>query len=155
MASRVTVRTKPIAFPRRVDVRVGILEPGDEHEGGMTVGELAEIHEFGLGDVPDRAPIRSFFDLTKADLVGIASKQFEIAARGRADLPAFTLAAERVAVKAAAGLRNHIAFGNLEPDLAESTKKSKERRGIKPPWVPLIETGVLRNHYIGDAEVTP
>jgi hypothetical protein len=154
MASRVTVRTKPIAFPRRVDVRVGILEPGDEHEGGMTVGELAEIHEFGLGNVPPRAPIRVFFDEKNGEIVDAASKQFEAAARGRADLPAFTLAAERVAVKAAAVLRNTVVEG-LEPDLADSTKRRKVARGIKPPWVPLIETGVLRNHYIGDAEVTP
>lgn len=154
MASRVTVRTKPIAFPRRVDVRVGILEPGEEHEGGMTVGELAEIHEFGKGNVPPRAPIRVFFDEKRGEIVDAATKQFDLAARGRADLPAFTLAAERVAVKAAAVLRNTIVEG-LEPDLAESTKKRKTARGIKEPWVPLIETGVLRNSYIGDAGVTP
>jgi hypothetical protein len=154
MASRVTVKAKPLAFPSKVEVRVGILEPGAEHEGGMTVGELAEVHEFGLGNVPARAPIRSFFDEKSTSIVDVAAKQFEGAARGHADLPAFKLAAERVAVKAAAELRNTIVEG-LEPDLADSTKRSKVARGIKPPWIPLIETGVLRNSYVGDAEVTP
>jgi hypothetical protein len=154
MSSRVTVKTKPVAFPRTVEVRVGILEPGAEHDGGMSVGELAEVHEFGLGNVPARSPIRTFFDERSASIVDVAAKQFEIAARGRADLPAFTLAAERVAVKAAAELRNTIVEG-LEPDLAESTKERKRARKIKEPWVPLIETGVLRNHYVGDAEVNP
>lgn len=154
MTSRVTVKTKPIAFPRKIDVRVGILEPGEEHDGGMTVGELAEIHEFGLGNVPARSPIRTFFDEGSAKIVDVARQQFEIAAKGRADLTSFEIAAGRVAVKAAAEIRNRITEG-LEPDLADSTKARKRSRKIKEPWIPLIETGVLRNSYVGDSEVTP
>jgi hypothetical protein len=150
MVSRVTVKTKKVAYPRQVEIRVGILEPGDSHEGGMTVGELAEIHEYGGGNVPARAPIRVFADTQGAEIRSIATAEFRVAK----DLTGFERAAARVAVKAGAQLRNTITEG-LEPDLAESTKQRKRAKGYQPPYTPLVETGVLRNSYVGDSKVTP
>jgi hypothetical protein len=150
MANRVTIKTKRVAYPRRAEIRVGILEPGDSHEGGMTVGELAEKHEYGDGNVPARAPIRVFADTRGAEIRRIALNEF----RAAKDLAGFERAAARVAVKAGAELRNTITEG-LEPDIAESTARRKEARGYPPPHTPLIETGVLRNSYVGDSKVTP
>ena len=152
--STVTVKTKQIQYPKKVEIRVGILEPGASHGDGMTVGELAEVHEYGLGNVPARAPIRAFHDTKSEQIKRQAMQQFEAAARGRGDVPAFQRAAELVAVKAAAELRNTITEG-LEPPIAESTEKRKIAKGFSPPFTPLVETGVLRNSYAGDAKVTP
>lgn len=153
MASTVRVKTKPIRYPRKATIRAGILEPGDEHEGGLTVGELATIHEYGLGAVPARAPIRTTFDLGGKDFQKIAKQQFELAAK-QGSIASFRRAAGLLAEKAAAGIKNTISFGNLEP-LAESTVERKIKRGLVPPFTPLVETGVLRNHYTGDSKVTP
>jgi hypothetical protein len=152
MSSRVTVKTKKIAIPSKVEVRVGILEPGASHDGGMTVGELAEIHEFGGGNVPARAPIRSSIDNANGADVKLASTLFDQAEQSERGLPAFEQAAGLFAVKQAAAIRNNLP--NLEP-IADSTAKRKEAKGYPPPHTPLIETGVLKNSYVGDAKVTP
>lgn len=154
MPSQVTVKTKRPKYPKRVEVRVGILEPGTAHEGGMTVGELAEIHEFGAGHVPARAPIRVFYDTKGEQIRTLATQQFQAAAAGAGDTAAFQCAADLVAVKAAAEIKNTISEG-LKPGLAESTEKSKAARGISPPYTPLIETGVLKSSYDAVATVTP
>lgn len=139
-------------FPSEAVVRVGILEtgdhpPGEGHEGGLTIGELAEIHEFGAGPVPARAPIRVAFDTQQNEIRALALNEFQAAAK----TGQFQRAADRVAVKAAAGVRNVISEG-LEP-ISESTARRKEARGYPPPHTPLVETGVLRSAYVGDAEV--
>ena len=118
----------------------------------MTVGELAEIHEFGGGDVPARAPIRSTFDNANGEDRKLAMQLFQAAAKSGRGLPAFEQAAGLFAMQSAAAIRNNLP--NLEP-IATSTAKRKEARGYPPPHTPLVETGVLKNSYVGDAEVKP
>lgn len=52
-------------------VKVGLRDAGpggDAHgEGGLTVAELGSIHEFGLGDQPERSFIRATFDTKQKD----------------------------------------------------------------------------------------
>jgi len=150
MPSAVTVKTNKPKWPKKATIRVGCLQPGAAHppEAGtkgrpITVGELFAIHEFGLGDQHERSMIRAGFDEMHEQIEAIALEQMQIDP---------VLGAERTAIKAAAMFRNRVAAG-LRPGLAERTIKSKERRGIKPPYKPLIETGVLRSSIVGDAEV--
>jgi hypothetical protein len=151
MPSTVTVKTTQPKWPKKATIRVGCLgpdqyhppEPGTKQKGGITIKGLFETHEFGLGNVPERSMIRAGFDELHEQIEAIALEQMQIDP---------LLGAERTAIKAAAMFRNRVAAG-LQPDLAGSTIKSKERRGIKPPYKPLIETGVLRSSIVGDAEV--
>jgi hypothetical protein len=154
MASTVTVKAKPAKWPKRVDIRVGILEPEAPHapapgtkQGPITIGGLAETHEFGLGNVPERSFIRAGF----YELQG----EIRIIAREQMTGPAGPIVgAKRTAVKAAALFRNRMTDG-IEPDLADVTKRRKEARKIKPPWKPLIETSALKSSIVGDVEVVP
>lgn len=146
MASRVVVKATKPKYPKRVTIRVGILDGDAPHEdAGITIGELAATHEFGLGNVPERSFIRAGFDEYEQQIRSIAVEQM-------AGPAGVAVGAELTAVKAAALFRNRITDG-LSPDLAESTKRRKEARGIKPPYRPLIETGVLRSSIVGDVEV--
>ena len=149
MPSTVNVKTSKPKWPKRATIRVGCLQPDVYHpvaegeKSAMTVKGLFETHEFGLGNVPERSMIRAGFDQLHEQIEAIALEQMQIDP---------LLGAERTAVKAAAMFRNRVTEG-LSPDLADSTIKSKERRGIKAPYKPLIETGVLRSSIVGDAEV--
>ena len=154
MTSKVTVKTKRIAYPRKVVIRAGILEPGESHEGGMTVGELAETHEFGEGRIPPRAPIRVFADTKGPEISTLATKLFQQAAQSDHGMSAFQRAAGLTAVKASAEIKNTITEG-LQPPISPVTEAIKERKGYSPPYTPLIETGVLKNSYDADAEVIP
>jgi hypothetical protein len=153
MASTVTVKAKPAKWPKRVDIRVGILEPEASHapapgtkQGPITIGELAEKHEFGLGNVPERSFIRAGFDQLQEQIRTIAREQMTSPAGA-------VLGAERTAVKAAALFRNRLTDG-IEPGITNpQTIASKQRRGFKPPYKPLIETGVLKSSIAGDVEV--
>ena len=145
MPSTVTVKTTPHKYPKRVSMRVGLLAPEVAHPGtDLTAGEILEVHEFGLGDVPERSVIRAGFDELQGEIEAIALQQMQIAG------PA--VGAERTAMKAAAMFQNRMAAG-LEPGLADSTIKSKERRGIAPPYKPLIETGLIKSLIVGDVEI--
>jgi hypothetical protein len=144
MPSTVSVKVNKPKWPGRVTIRVGLLEPDVSHPGtDLSAGEILEAHEFGLGNVPERSVIRAGFDELHEEIEQIALQQMQLD-------PA--LGAERVAMKAAAMFQNRMTAG-LSPDLAESTKKRKEARGISAPYKPLIETGLLKSLIVGDAKV--
>lgn len=142
MASRVMVRAVKPKLPKQVTIRVGILNGDAQHGDGITIGELAAVHEFGLGDVPERSFIRAGFDELQADIRAIAVEQMT----GPGGM---VVGAELTAVKAAAMFQNRISDG-LSPDLAESTKRRRKGPG---PYTPLIDTGVLKSSIAGDVEV--
>ena len=147
MSRVVSKRVKLGALEGMIHIRVGILQPGEAHEGdGMTVGGIAETHEFGLGNVPERSFIRAWFDLNARPFARFARDQMALGFKRGSVLRG----AELVAVKAAADMRNRITEG-LEPELAESTERDKVRRGKRPPYKPLIDRGVLRNSIAGHA----
>src|SRR5262245_28854958 len=66
---------------------VGVLEGegSKEHEegGGLTVGEVAEIHEFGLGSAPRRSFLAGWVDERRAEIVNVVLKGGQALARGR------------------------------------------------------------------------
>jgi hypothetical protein len=144
-----SVRTKeqPFRIPTSVKIRVGILHADAAHESGVSVGAVAQAHEFGDG-VPMRSFVRAWFDENAEGATKLAVNTM------RAAPQAVGVAAELAAAKMAAQCQNRMAAG-IPPDLEEATKRARERHGQAPPYVPLIETGTLKSHVVGDAEVIP
>jgi hypothetical protein len=50
-----------------VGVKVGVLDD-KPHGDGATVADIALVHEFGLGDVPERSFLRAWVDENKAEI---------------------------------------------------------------------------------------
>lgn len=110
---------------------------------GISTGEVAEIHEFGRGNVPERSWFRSYLDSNKNRIeqmvvrVGRAVAQGKMTAAQGLNLLGLQMVGE---------IKQGIVAG-IAPALAESTL---ERKGGKT--TPLIETG----QFLGsiDHEVT-
>lgn len=116
-------------------VHVGILEAdGGEDHGGMTVAEVAAIHEFGLG-VPERSFLRAWFDENE-DRAREAIRRLlvSVIAGKRTKEQALELFGQW----AQGEIQARIAAG-IPPGLAESTIAKKGSS------VPLIDTGQLRS----------
>lgn len=106
-------------------VKVGVF--GDQalavHAGGgevLTVGEIAEVHEFGRGNVPERSWLRGYVDANGARISKMLARVAEEVAAGR-------LTAEQgldlVGLKIVGEIKQRLP--HLEPPLEESTIKAK------------------------------
>jgi hypothetical protein len=114
----------------------------DDSRVGDSLGnvELGAIHEFGLGNNPERSFIRDPIDenlskyrpLTKA----LGRKVYTLKI-------SLTQALNVLGLKAQADMRNAINRG-IEPGLKPATKAQKAKRG-KPKNKPLIFTGQLKS----------
>jgi hypothetical protein len=117
---------------------VGVIDGkgGEKPHGntGLTVGELADIHEFGLG-VPERSFLRAWFDENRAQV-----QETLRAAHRQVLLGKLTpkRAGELIGLKFAGEIQKFIAEGHVQPPLSEQTVKKKGSS------VPLIDTGQLR-----------
>jgi hypothetical protein len=129
------VRTVTDKSARVVDV--GIV--GDAADAatpdGLTVGELAEIHEFGLG-VPQRSFLRAWADADRAKIDRTLGALIRKTLTG--DLTR-EQALEQFGAWAQGQVQKFIADGRVEPALAEATIAAKGSS------VPLIDTGQLRS----------
>jgi hypothetical protein len=146
LANRVRVRDRGArALLRRVGEAKGpiILSVGvqgqkgaEQHKqgSGLSVAEIAELHEFGLG-VPERSWLRDWFDTNEASI----KEDLRKVARGIL-LGRFTReqGLEILGVKYVGEIQLRIA-SNIPPALAESTVK---RKGSS---VALIDTGQFRS----------
>jgi hypothetical protein len=140
----VAVANKPL------HVAIGILQD-EKRKDGFSMVDLAMVHEYGSkdGHVPERSFIRSTCDakrkahikllqrLEKKVLLGHLSKQ-----------QALTQFGEVVKSDMVQAINN-----GIKPDIADSTKKAKERSLKKQRkklsgigFKPLIETGDLKGH---------
>jgi hypothetical protein len=124
---------KLLKMPKNLQFRSGILEKGQEghKDAGMTIAELGEIHEFGLG-VPERSFVRAWFDARQQSILDLMRRQFT-----REIDP--NVAADRVALALQAEQRNWI---NEKTNLAPNVTATIARKGSD---VPLVDTGVLRS----------
>lgn len=126
----------------RLDVEIGIRskQGAKSRPGGLTVVELAEIHEFGLG-VPARPFLRGFFDAEQNKISRLLTATFQRIAKGEDP----TRAAETLAVILEAMARKFVQDGRVEPDISEARKLQKGED------VPLIDTGILVNSITAKA----
>jgi hypothetical protein len=119
-----------------VDTIVGVIgeKASADHEG-ITVGELAEIHEFGLG-VPERSFLRAWFDQNREKVIVRLR-----AAHRKVLLGELTpqRAGEIIGLWAVGEIQRFIADGKVKPALDPRTVVAKGSS------VPLIDTGQLRS----------
>ncbi len=132
---------KKIKGPPRT-LRVGILsEAAGASHGAMTVGDIATLHEFGIGQ-PERSFIRAWADEESGKIEIALRKVAESVIRGKYDL---ATGLERVGALFAASIQARIA-GGIAPANAPSTIAKKGSS------TPLIDQGILRSsisHEVG------
>lgn len=145
-------------------VKVGVLDDGQTYEDGLTVAEIAAVHEFGTEDgrIPERSFVRATFDLESAALTKLAEKLFQRVVFGKMST---TDALNVLGAQLAADIKRRIQQG-IDPPNAMRTAlakvmKGKTRRLFKRPAQnlgealaqagalaavkPLIDTGRLLN----------
>lgn len=118
-------------------VDVGIFgakaQAGHDGSGGITVGEVAYIHELGLG-VPERSWLRGWYDPGRVVRDRQMRKRAELVASGRMTLKVFL---GQYGARFVGEIQQRIA-NHIPPPLAQSTI---DRKGSDTP---LIDTGQLR-----------
>lgn len=123
---------------RGARVRVGVLDDAakrtEDGEGPLTLLEVAAVHEFGAGHVPQRSFIRATVDASEAEIHDLQRALSVQILRGDVEED---VALERLGAKVAAMCQNRIAEG-IEPANAPSTI---ERKGSSKP---LVDTGQLK-----------
>lgn len=137
--------------PNAIELRVGVLEVnanggpagGDAHDNhsGLTIADLANIHEFGLG-VPERSFVRAWVDSNTEQINAKAAEIFPKALSGEIT---WQQAGDQLALWAGAEVQKYISDGNVQPPDADETKR---RKGSSTP---LIDTNLLRSAITGDA----
>jgi hypothetical protein len=130
------VRTVTDKAPRVVDVGIigdtaGAATPGGE----MTVGTLAEIHEFGLG-VPQRSFLRAWADADRAKIDRTWGALLRKVLKSELTLDQ---ALEQFGIWAQGQAQAFIADGRVVPPLDQATIDAKGSS------TPLIDTGQLRS----------
>lgn len=119
-------------------IRVGVVgkDAEKQHPGAkMTIAQLAEIHELGLG-VPERSFLRAWLEANEA---GVEADMRQATKKILLGKLTPEQAAKLLGARWVGQLQVWIAAGNVQPPLAESTKA---RKGSD---VPLIDTGQLRS----------
>lgn len=100
----------------------------------ITVAEVAAIHEFGLGDVPERSWLRAFVDENEERLRKMLSASMKQVAQGKlTDVQAM----ERFGLAVVGMIKKRIVAG-IDPELKPKTKKRKEQLTGGPKETPLI-----------------
>lgn len=132
-----------VKAPTRSEISVGIhaKEGDDQHSGGLSILDLGEIHEFGLG-VPQRSFIRAWADENAKDNIAVIKS--ELTKSIKDGKPKRHL--DRAALSLEGSVKQNITSG-IEPELAAETIA---RKGSSTP---LIDTGVLRASITGTARV--
>lgn len=103
---------------------------------GITIGEIAEIHEFGLGNCPRRSFLADWADGQRSQIDRVIIKGAQALARGSISEPVQFL--EQVGAWAVGSIKRRMA-SNIPPPLAPTTI---QRKGSS---VALIDTGQLRS----------
>jgi hypothetical protein len=136
---------------KHVAVKVGVFGPAaDEIEEGSnyTVAQIAEVHEFGLGHVPERSFLRAYLDenedrLIRALLLLLQAQVKAAVARGsKVTITEQTNVLNKLGLFMVGEIQKRIS-ARIAPVLADETIRRKTING-KAGDVPLINTGQLR-----------
>ena len=135
----------------RITIKVGV--QGTEAErshGSVTIVDIAAIHEFGLGNVPERSWLRAWFDEHEAEGLEKLRKGFQKVIAGSITVETLGTALGTWAV---ASIQERISAG-ISPDLAETTKAGKAALAKgQTSYIPLIDTGLFRSSITFIVEV--
>lgn len=128
-------------LPRgRVEITVGVHSDDANHTHGsgegLTIGDIASIHEFGApaANIPARSFIRGWFDERQEFIAKTLRTQFQAVVEGKRPVEQ---AAERVALAFEGDVKQRI-LENIPPPLAPATIK---RKGSS---LALVDRGQLR-----------
>ncbi len=127
------VRRVKKARSRAITVGIHSGEGGAPTAGGAAVADVASIHEFGLGNSPERSFVRAWAEENESENHDVLRKLGELVVKGRNTVDD---GLEKAGVFFAASMQKRIQ-GGIPPELAESTI---ERKGSSTP---LIDTGQL------------
>lgn len=116
---------------------IGPVQAGPSSEHSLTVGEIAEIHEFGLGSCPRRSFLADWADEKKDEITNIVIKGGAALVRGKSIKSPIQLL-NQIGQWAVGSIQTRMAT-NIPPPLAPETIK---RKGSS---VSLIDTGQLRS----------
>ena len=125
-----------IAAMKPVTLKVGVqgTEASRVH-GKVTIVDIAAIHEFGLGNVPERSWLRAWYDEHEAEALAKIRKGMEKVIAGELTVETVMTA---LGVWAVASIQERISKG-ISPPLEPATIDRKESS------VPLIDTGLFRS----------
>jgi hypothetical protein len=115
-----------------VGVKVGILDD-KPHSDGATVADIALVHEYGLGDVPERSFLRAWVDENKTEIQARLKKETEGVIFGQHTADE---AMNRFGLWAVGEIKKRIVAG-ISPPLDPATIKAKGSS------TPLVDTGQL------------
>ncbi len=120
-----------------ITVGVHASEANMTHGEGLTVGDVASVHEFGApaANVPQRSFVRSWFDERQDFITSTLRTQFTQVLAGKRPIEQ---AAERIALAFEGDVKQRI-LRNIPPPLKPATIK---RKGSS---LALVDQGVLRN----------
>lgn len=110
-----------------------------KYEDGMSVIRIGAIHEYGMGNSPQRSFLRVPFAENKKEIDSFINKRFEMSGKEIAPIKAL----EQIGVFAE-GISKRSFVKNDWKKLSEARKKQKIVNG-KSGNTPLIDTGNLRN----------
>jgi hypothetical protein len=118
------------------EITVGVLgqkaeEPHPDSE--LTVGQLAAVHELGLG-VPERSWLRSWIDGNQRRIEQLSEQVWENISSGRLSRK---VALEQMAATLVQEIQENVLQGGITPPLAESTITRKGHD------TPLVDTKTL------------
>lgn len=167
----------PVALPRRITVTVGVhaddgakahevandVGPANDTGSGLSVADIATIHEFGCGPftvrgsfdadggmsgyehpgIPQRSFVRAWFDESQPFIAQTLVSQMALVVAGKLTPE---VAGERIALAFEGSMKQRISRG-IPPPNAPSTIA---RKGSSKP---LIDTGQLRNAIRARAEI--
>lgn len=100
--------------------RIGVFDDGKKH-GNMSLSEIAVIHEFGAGNIPQRSFLRSTFDANINKYYAFLADEMKKIIEGKST-PQKSL--QRLALRIVADAQGRIVEG-IEPKLSPRTIKAR------------------------------
>jgi hypothetical protein len=126
---------------KRRAITVGVHSDTGGH-GALSVVDIASIHEFGLGTVPERSFLRAWFDRERIENERIMVRLAESVIAGKNTVD---VALEKMGLVFVGGLQKFVRAG-IPPALAPATVA---RKGSSTP---LIDTGQLVSSMLHKVE---
>lgn len=128
------------AARKRGVVTVGIHEAegsAPEGDSGLSVAEIAALHELGLGGQEERSFIRAYVDENEAEINEDLQKIVRGLVKGTVSTTEQGL--ERFGLKTVGGMQKRISDGGVHP---EDKPATVARKGSS---IPLLDDGILRS----------
>lgn len=125
----------------KMSVDVGLINSkvgGKIYGGGKTILEIGAIHEYGLGDVPERSFLRTPFLMRQGEITARIGKEWERVSAGKSDAETALGRIGALGTNICKGAFTSQGYGTWQP-IKPATIKAKGSSKT------LIDTGTLRN----------